>query len=428
MKTADPMKKALRYRWLIFSLLAISYVLVYFHRFCPAVLALDIMKDLKTGGAITGLLAAAYFYPYALMQIPAGLLSDSWGPRNTITLFFMVAFTGSIILGMAHSVATAMIGRTLVGIGVAMLFVPTLKILAEWFHVKEFAFMTGILMAMGGVGSLTAATPLVMLSAWVGWRQSFIIVGVATLVVAVFIWFLVKDRPSDFGWPSPAGTEKRPGPSIGLLESMKQVLTCRHFWPLAIWFFFALGTTFSFGGLWGGPYLIQIYHMSKAEAGKVLSMMAFGLVFGSLFLSFLSDKIFKGRKPVLILSASIMILITGLLAFYTDKIPIPGLYALFFFFAVFSSAIVVIGFTMNKELFPVQIAGTSTGLVNLFPFTGGAVFQPVLGYILEAHGKTGDAFTLAGYQSAFLVLFISSLIVFSASLATKETMVKLSPN
>jgi len=83
----DPMQQALRYRWLIFSLLAISYVLVYFHRLCPTVLAVDIMKDLKTGGAITGLLAAAYFYPYALMQIPAGLLSDSWGPRNTITLF-----------------------------------------------------------------------------------------------------------------------------------------------------------------------------------------------------------------------------------------------------------------------------------------------------------------------------------------------------
>jgi len=418
------MQQALRYRWLIFSLLAISYVLVYFHRLCPTVLAVDIMKDLKTGGAITGLLAAAYFYPYALMQIPAGLLSDSWGPRNTITLFFIVAVAGSIILGMSQSVTTAIVGRTLVGIGIAMLFVPTMKVLAEWFHVREFAFMTGLLMAMGGVGLLISATPLVLLSAWVGWRQSFIFVGIVTLVIAILIWFFVKDRPSDFGWPSPSGSGKESEPSIGLLESMKQVLTCRHFWPLAIWFFFALGIFFSFGGLWGGPYLIQIYHMSKAETGNIVSMLAFGLVFGSMFLGFLSDKVFKARKPVLIFSAAISILLTGLLAFYTDQIPKPGLYALFFFLSVFSSSIVVIGFSMNKELFPVQIAGTATGLVNIFPFAGGAIFQPFLGYILEKHGKTGDAFTLEGYQSAFLVLFISSLIVFAAALFTKETMVR----
>ena len=100
------------------------------------------------------------------------------------------------------------------------------------------------------------------------------------------------------------------------------------------------------------------------------------------------------------------------------------MYALCFFLSVFSSAVVVIAFTMNKELFPVQITGTATGLINLFPFAGGAVFQPFLGYVLEQHGKIGDDFTLAGYQSAFFFLFISSLIAFTATLFTKETFLK----
>ena len=72
------------------------------------------------------------------------------GPRKTITLFFIVAFAGSVVLGLAPTVTWAIAGRTLVGIGVAMLFVPTLKILAEWFKPTEFAVMTGILLAMGG--------------------------------------------------------------------------------------------------------------------------------------------------------------------------------------------------------------------------------------------------------------------------------------
>ena len=123
-------EKTLRYRGLIFWILAFCYILVYFHRLCPAVVAVDMMQDLKAGGALTGLLAAAYFYPYAIMQLPAGLLSDSWGPRNTITLFFSIAFAGSLILGYAPTVAWAITGRALVGLGVAMLFVPTMKVLA----------------------------------------------------------------------------------------------------------------------------------------------------------------------------------------------------------------------------------------------------------------------------------------------------------
>ncbi len=82
------------YRWLIFWILALGYILVYFHRLCPAVMAVDMMADLKTGGALTGFLASAYFYPYAMMQLPAGLLSDSWGPRNTITAFFLLLAWG----------------------------------------------------------------------------------------------------------------------------------------------------------------------------------------------------------------------------------------------------------------------------------------------------------------------------------------------
>ena len=78
--------KASAYRWIVFCLLAIGYLLVYFHRLCPAVVALDMQADLQTSGALLGFLAAAYFYPYALMQLPSGLLSDSWGPRKTITV------------------------------------------------------------------------------------------------------------------------------------------------------------------------------------------------------------------------------------------------------------------------------------------------------------------------------------------------------
>jgi sugar phosphate permease len=421
---SDLLSKALRYRWLIFWILALSYILVYFHRLCPAVVAVDMMRDLHAGGTLLGLLGSAYFYPYALMQLPAGLLSDSWGPRRTITLFFAVAFAGSLLLGLAPSVTWAIAGRTLVGLGVSMLFVPTMKVLAEWFRIREFATMTGILMAMGGIGTLSAATPLALLSTWIGWRLSFVVVGILTSVLAILVWLFVRDRPADLGWPSPSEPSGRSSEAIRLVEGIKRVLAYPRFWPIAIWFFFNCAVFFSFGGLWGGPYLMQVYGLTKAQAGQILSMLAIGMIVGSPMLSILSNRVFQGRKPVIVLSSFILLCLAALLAFYTDELPLKGLYLICLGIGIFSSAIVVIGFTTTKELFPVQIAGTSTGLVNIFPFAGGAVFQPLLGYVLEGHGRVGDAFTVAGYEKAFLVLFVCGIIAFVATLCLQETLAK----
>ena len=422
--STNQLTKVLRYRWIIFWVLSLSYVLVYFHRLCPAVVVVDMMTDLRTTGSLAGFLGAAYFYPYALMQLPAGLLSDSWGPRKTITLFFSVAFIGSIILGLAGSVAWAIVGRALVGLGVAMLFVPTMKVLAEWFRIREFALMTGILMAMGGIGSLTAASPLAFLSNWIGWRMSFVAVGIFTLLLGMLVWLFVRDRPADFGWPSPRETVQASVQTYRLPDSIRMVLTNRFFWPIAIWFFFECGIFFSFGGLWGGPYLIQVHGLPKEQAAHVLSMLAVGMIIGSPLLSSLSTSVFKARKPVIVMSSTVTLAITLILYYFTDSIPIIGLYLVCLGLGIFSSAIVVIGFTTNKELFPVEMAGTATGLVNLFPFAGGAVFQPILGHVLEAHGRSGGAFTLAGYQHAFQILLGCAAVALVASLFLKETMVR----
>jgi sugar phosphate permease len=410
-----------RYRWLIFWVLAFGYILVYFHRLCPAVVVVDMMKDLQTGGSLTGFLSAAYFYSYAAMQLPAGLLSDSWGPRNTITVFFLVAFAGSVLLGVASSAAMAITGRLLVGIGVAMLFVPTLKILSEWFTPAEFAPMTGLLMAMGGIGSLSAATPLVLLSSAIGWRMSFVAVGGLTLVLSLLVFIFIRDSPEDMGWVSLNASEKASSPAIGLTAGIRTVVSSLHFWPLAIWFFFNSAVFFTFAGLWGGPYFMQIYHLSKAQSGYILSMLAVGIIIGSPLLSFLSNRVFRARKPVMIISTLVLLVITATLSFAADRIPVFGLYLICLGFGLFSSSVAVIGFTTTKELFPVKIAGTATGLVNVFPFAGGAIFQPFAGYLLERSGSVGGVFTLAGYQQMFNFLLISAAIAMLASCFIKET-------
>jgi len=427
----QPSPKAPAYRWLVFGLLAAAYFMVYFHRTSPAVVALDMMADLKAGGALMGLLASAYFYPYALMQLPAGLLSDSWGPRRSISLFFLLAGLASLLFGRVSSVGGAIGARILVGLGVSMLFVPTLKVLTNWFKKTEFAFMTGLLMVIGGLGALSAAGPLAFLSGRLGWRGSFTAIGLVTLALAGAIWVLVRNTPAEKGLPPlvEEGPDKSGGSQgFGLLEGVLLVLKRWRFWSLAVWFLLGPSIFFAFGGLWGGPYLSQVYGLSRTQAGQVLSLLAVGLILGSPFWSHLSDRVLRSRKRCIVISAGVTLLVTLPLAFFPAGLNLNLLYLLCFLLGAFGSAIVVIGFTAAKELFPLDLAGTSVGLVNLFPFLGGALLQVLVGVVLERSGGPQGVFSAQAYGNGFKIFFFSALLALAASLLVQETLAGKKPS
>ena len=426
--TEDVTGKIMRFRWLIFIVLALAYLFVYFHRLSLSVVANDLIKDFKTTASVMGLLGSTYFYCYAFMQLPAGLLSDSLGPRKSVTLFLIIASAGSIIFGFAPTIKIAFLGRVLVGLGVSMVFIPTMKILSRWFHPHEFAFMTGILNAIGGIGVLAATWLLALMTLFFGWRISFELIGCCTFIIVVLVWFIVSDRPEDKGWPSigELGREKGnvPGPvkQIPLLQGVRRVISEKYFWPVAIWFFFDCGIFFGFGALWGGPYLMDVYGMTRAQAGTVLSMIAWGMIIGSPPLGFISDKLMKSRKKPFILCNLVLVIELAFLSIYPAGLPRIALYIFFFVFSICASAVVIFGFTLIKELFPVEIAGTSTGMVNLFPFLGGAIFMPLLGRVLDAYPKSdAGGYSIEAYSMLILILLGSSVLSLICTFLTKET-------
>jgi MFS family permease len=166
---------------------------------------------------------------------------------------------------------------------------------------------------------------------------------------------------------------------------------------------------------------MQAYGLSKPEAGNILSMLAIAVILGSPLLTYLSDKIFRSRKKLLIWCSVLLALLLGPVAFFPIAMPVGLFYPWCLLFSLCSGASVVIGFTSAKELYPVEMAGTSVGLINLFPFMGGAVLQPVLGLILEAHGEAGGVFPPQAYGRAFMVLFLGSLVALACSFFVKES-------
>jgi len=397
-----------RYGYLVFGVICLSYVLAYFHRFCPAVLALDMQEAFGASGTLLGVLSSAYFYSYAVMQLPAGLLADSWGSRKTVSAFLLLAAAGSVLMALAPNLGIAVVGRVLVGAGVSTLFACNFKLLSEWFTPSEFVTMGGIFMAVGGLGALSASSPLAWLSSLVGWRASLVGVGFVTLGMAALVFAFVRNRPQEKGWPPiRADAPGSQGPRIALWQGMKEVLGSGRCWPISMWGFLVPGLSFALAGLWGGPYLIQVYGLSKQAAGTVLSMYSVGIIVGSPVLSALSNRV--GRKPILLGCSILCLAISGLLWIAPAGLPISALYAVFFSLSFFGGAIGPVMAAVSKELFPPAIAGTAVGTVNLFPFFGAALFQVLMGAIVSRPGAGDPA-------SAFAGVFLLSLCCAAAAL------------
>jgi sugar phosphate permease len=408
------------YRYLICLLIFLCYVLVFFHRLCPAVIALDIQTSFGITGTLLGILGSAYFYSYAAMQLPTGLMADSWGPRKTVSSFFFLAGVGSILMGLASNLSAAILGRVLVGLGVSTVFVCNFKLLSEWFTTRQFVIMGAIFMVMGGIGALFSSAPLAWISSLIGWRMTLVAIGIVSLIMAVFVYAFVRDRPSQIGLPSIRPDHEDMETGIGLLTGMKMVLTASRFWPIAIWAFCVIGISFAIGGLWGGPYLMQAYGLSKAAAGGVLSTFALALIVGSPALGWLANRL--GRKPVLVACSLVLMAVCGLMGWQVDSMALPALYFMFFLLFLTSGAVGPIVAAVSKELFPIAISGTSIGAVNLFPFIGAAFYQVVIGAALTAGSRGQTEYATASFQYMFLICLAGAALSLAAALLLSETL------
>jgi len=376
------------------------------------------MAEFMVSAIAIGLMSSLYFYPYAVMQIPVGILSDTLGTRKTATFFTFIAFIGAILFGLSTNFSMALVARLLMGIGVSGVYIPTLKILSRWFRENEFASLTGVLLAVGNFGAISSAYPLAMMVIFFGWRSSFLIIGAISFILAVMCWFIVRDSPTSAGL-NPVVREIETV-RVGVGDGVKLVLKNRYFWPLAIWFFFEYGAIMGFQGLWGGPFLIEVYGLNKAEAGAILMTVGIGMMIGSPVIGLLSDRIFKSRKRILTGFTFIYLAAWVPLAITTSSLNIQMLYILAFALG-FSGSVLIITFTSVKELFPLKITGIATSMVNIFPFIGGAVFQTFMGYLMDCVGKKGNVYPPEAYSLAFKFCLLAALISLVFSFFTKET-------
>lgn len=415
--------KLMKYRWVVWGVLALAYVIVFFHRLAAGVVKDDLIREFNISGTTFANLGSTYFYAYMIMQIPSGMLADSLGARKTVTIGTLVAGIGSAIFGFASTIGMAFFGRLLVGLGVSVVFISILKVQSKWFKESEFGTMSGITSFVGNMGGLIAQTPLALMVAAITWRYSFVVIGGFSIVVAILCYVFVRNTPAEMNLPS---IEEIEGKEINtkstqkpnLMSGLLKVITNPRTWPGFVLFAGFFGAFVSMTGTWGRSYMVDVYNVSKVSASNYMMAAVLGMAIGSIVIGKISDKIKKRKLPMLIF-AVVYTICWGIIVFVGGgKPPITILMPLLFVLGFTCSAF-VLGWACSKEVNPPEIAGISTSVVNIGGFFGAAILPPLLGGVFDKLGTSLPATEI--YQKAFMYCFVSAVIGFIFTFFIKET-------
>lgn len=407
-----------RRRWMALAIVALAYILSFFQRFAPAGIAQDLAVAFQTSAASLGVLAATYFYIYTLMQIPTGILADTLGPRRILALGGIIGGLGSLLFGFAPTLDLALVGRTLVGLGVSVTFIAMLKLVAVWFEENRFATIVGICMLVGNLGSVLAGAPLSAMAQATGWRGVFIGVGVISLALGVLCWLIVRDAPTATG----EAVRPRFDRTV-VLSSLLAVIRNRATWPAALVNTGMSGSFFTFAGLWATPYLMQVHGMERSTAANHLSLWFGGFAVGCLFIGGLSDRLGR-RKPVMIAVSHVYVAI-WLLLLSCVTMPLSLSYLLFALLGL-STAGFSLTWACAKEVNPPLLSGMSTSVANMGGFLCAAIMQPVVGWLMDLgwHGEmVGGArvYDVGTWQNGVLAVTLCAALGAAASWRIRET-------
>ncbi len=390
-----PETTARRTRWILFAVTPLV-ILSQFFRSSNAVIAPSLMSDLAMSAEDIGVLSSSFFFVFAVMQIPLGVLLDRFGARLIMSCLMLLAIAGSLCFAAAETLSGLIAGRVLIGVGCAGLMVGSLVILARWYPRARFAGAMATLFAFANAGNLAATLPLAAsVTAW-GWRSTFVGLAGITALLAGFFFLVARDAPPDHPYH-----ERDPETLLQVARGLGKILYTRDLCLVFPMVAVGYASFISIVGLWGGPYLYEVYGLDSIARGNVLSLMALSMIGGTLAYGWLDHR-FTSRRTLTTIGGCTSALVLVALALE------PGgplwstitLLCLFGFFGAYSLVVMAHGLA----LFPDELAGRGTTAINTALMGGAAVIQAVTGAVVDAYPHRHGEAAMMAYALVFAIL------------------------
>ncbi len=375
-----------------------------FIRSSMGVLAPELAVDLALPPEMLGAIASAFFLSYALMQIPTGLMLDRFGPRIIMSGLFLLTVVGTLLFALSPSGTAMLIARILMGIGCAGVFPGAFLVIARFYPPARFTPIGATLNGFAMLGTFLATVPLAYLVTIIGWRDSFLWIGIFMALVAVLAVVAVRDQPA--GVDAKAQRERQ--------ESVRDVLAGS--WAVmrtpGILTITSGGIALSAGntilGIWGGPYLNDVHNLDQTERGAVLIFMACSSIVGHLLYG-QASRVISSLKRLVLGGTAAIAAIMGALAL----LPAPSVITVTALLAFLGMAcgFPTIMLAHSRALVPDYLIGRALTTVNTGVMIAIAAMQMAIGGIIgsimvSADGQaTADSYRVAfGFFAAMAVL------------------------
>ena len=410
-----------RTSFFILPLLSTLFCFSMFYRLTNAVIAPDLIKAFNLNAERLGVLSSAFFYTFALFQIPMGVLLDRIPPRKIIALFTLIGASGAFVFACAGGFYLALAGRALLGIGMAAALMGSFKVFVNRYPPRRFAFLSGAIISIGTLGPIAATSPLVYLNSTIGWRLTFVYCGIITVALALLLFWVLREDDHEGGQEILISASA--GQQRGVIKSLQWVFGTLAFWQIGAMSFFRAGTFIALLGVWLGPFLMEIKGFAPLTAGNVLMMLSLGAAVGAPIAGYLAERVFRSTKSVILLGVSVYVLLliplTGVL-----QIDSAVAYGVVFMLQGFFGSFGILSYTHIKELFPLSMSGTVIAAVNFFVMAGGAVFMQGIGVIISSYSGNHQIYSAGAYHVAFLICvvgIVASLIFYAFSKAHNDS-------
>jgi MFS family permease len=391
--------------WVIWTLGCLFYFYENFLQVSPSVMSNELMRDFQVTSQTLGVLSGVYFYSYAALQLPCGILMDFFGPKRILFIATAICAASTIAFGTTQYFPAACIARLMIGFGSAFAAVGTMKLAANWFKAEKFALLTGMMVTIGMLGGICGETPQALLVDNIGWRNTMTLMGIIGLFLALIIYFVVKDQPQKAKKTSTSIKE------LSLHKGLLEIIKNKQLWIIASYGGLIYMCTPVFCGLWGVPFLMNKLGISKAEAANAISLVLIGWAIASPLWGIYTNYVGR-RKPALYWSAiGTLACLSSVIYFPVSKLQTQ---ILLLAFGIFSAGFLP-AFSLAKDMCHERYVATGLSFMNMMNMIGIALAQPIVGLILDKlwSGSMHDGvrvYSLLAYQQALSLLPLGALI------------------
>ena len=383
-----------------YAVLVAAYLLSQFFRAFLAVVAPELARDVGLDPTGLGLVSAAFFAAFALAQVPIGMAFDRIGPRITVSTLMLAAVAGSILFGLATAPWMPIAGMALIGIGCAPVYMASLYVIGRTSAPAQFATWSSVIVGVGSLGNLVAATPFAAAVAAFGWRTSMIAIGLLTLGATALVAILVRDPPA----PERSGPVSNP-------FAMGEVFRVRALWPIFPIALASYPILAAVRGLWVGPYFADVHGLGPVERGNAVMAMGIAMIVGAFVYGPL-DRLFGTRKWVVAIGEAVTVAALVVLATNASLGVVPAAAA----FAVIGGFGMTYGVVMAhaRAFLPEHVLGRGLSLMNMAMIGGAAVIQPISGHYVGALASSGvaPAEIYTKLFGVFAILLAASIAVY----------------